>query len=283
MLDVAGETDGPLVVLTGLPAALDEDAADRLRAAGVPVLEGFRSGLLAVRHLLDAVARPGPDALDHRPVTDAQPLLAAYGIATPESRSASSEAGVLAAAEVIGWPVVLKTAAPGVTHRSDVQGVVLDVGDADAALAAYRDLAHRLGTDVTVHRQVPSGVELSIGLVRDPALGLLVVVAAGGVLVELLDDRAVALPPLPPAGARRMLDRLRLRPLLDGFRGAPAVDLDALVDVVVAVSRIAHEHGDDLDALDLNPVIATASGAVAADVLVVPRADKTEEAPPCTA
>ena len=77
-------------------------------------------------------------------------------------------------------------------------------------------------------------------------------------LVELLDDRAVALPPLPPAGARRMLDRLRLRPLLDGFRGAPAVDLDALVDVVVAVSRIAHEHGDDLDALDLNPVIATA-------------------------
>ena len=65
-------TDGPLVVLTGLPAALDEDAADRLRAAGVPVLEGFRSGLLAVRHLLDAVARPGPDALDHRPVTDAR-------------------------------------------------------------------------------------------------------------------------------------------------------------------------------------------------------------------
>ena len=101
--------------------------------------------------------------------------------------------------------------------------MVLDVADADGALAAYRDLAARLGPDVTVHHQVPPGVELSIGLVRDPALGPLVVVAAGGVLVELLDDRAVALPPLSPDGARRMLDRLRLRPLLDGFRGAPPV------------------------------------------------------------
>jgi acetate---CoA ligase (ADP-forming) len=283
VLDVAADTEAPLVVLTVLPAALDEEAADRLRAAGVPVLEGFRSGLLAVRHLLDAVARPSPDALDHPLVTEAVPLLAAYGIAAPESRSASSEADVLAAAAEIGWPVVLKTAAHGITHRSDVQGVLLDVGDADAALAAYRDLAHRLGPDVTVHRQVPSGVELSIGLVRDPALGLLVVAAAGGVLVELLDDRAVALPPLSPAGARRMLDRLRLRPLLDGFRGAPAVDLEALVEMVVAVSRIAHEHGDDLDAMDLNPVIATPDGAVAADVLVVPRVAQNEEASSCTA
>jgi acetate---CoA ligase (ADP-forming) len=283
VLDVAADTDGPLVVLTGLPAALDEEAADRLRAAGVPVLEGFRSGLLAIRRLLDAVARQGPDAFDHQPVTDSGPLLAAYGIPTPEHRPASSEADVLAAAEEVGWPVVLKTAAPGIAHRSDVHGVVLDVADADGALAAYRDLAHRLGPDVAVHHQVPPGVELSIGLVRDPALGLLVVVAAGGVLVELLDDRAVALPPLSPDGARRMLDRLRLRPLLDGFRGAPPVHLEALVDMIVAVSRIAHEHGDDLAAMDLNPVIATADGAVAADVLVVPRVDESEEAPSCTA
>ena len=137
---------------------------------------------------------------------------------------------------------------------------------------------------MTVHHQVPPGVELSIGLVRDPGLGPLVVVAAGGVLVELLDDRAVALPPLSRDGARRMLDRLRLRPLLDGFRGAPAVR-----------PRGPGRHrswpcrgsptsmGDDLDALDLNPVIASADGAVAADVLVVPRVDESEEAPSCTA
>ena len=141
--------------------------------------------------------------------------------------------------------------------------------------AAYDDLSDRLGPDVTVHQQVPEGVELSVGIVRDDALGPMVVVAAGGVLVELLSDRAVALPPVTRDGARRMLGRLRLRPLLDGWRGAPPADLDALADLVVAVSRLAHEHGDELAALDLNPVIVSADGAVAVDVLIVPRAEET--------
>ena len=142
--------------------------------------------------------------------------------------------------------------------------------------AAYDDLAERLGPAVTVHRQVPAGVELSVGIVRDDALGPMVVVAAGGVLVELLSDRSVALPPLTREGARRMLDRLRIRPLLDGFRERPPADVDAVVEVIMAVSRLAHERGDELTALDLNPVIATADGAVAVDVLIVPRTDQEE-------
>jgi len=238
--------------------------------------------LLALGHLQDAVDRPSPDAILASPPPDGGPLLAAYGIETPPVRSASSAAEVLRASDEVGWPVVLKTAAAGVTHRSDVGGVVLDLADTDAVLAAYRDLAGRLGPDVTVHRQVPAGVELSVGIVRDRALGPLVVVAAGGLLVELLGDRAVALPPLGRAGALRMLDRLRLRPLLDGYRGAPPVDLVALADLVVRVSRVAVDHADELDALDLNPVIASAEGVTAVDVLVVPRTtapDQLEETP----
>jgi acyl-CoA synthetase (NDP forming) len=129
---------------------------------------------------------------------------------------------------------------------------------------------------VTVHRQVPAGVELSVGIVRGDALGPMVVVAAGGVLVELLSDRSVALPPLTREGARRMLGRLRIRPLLDGFRERPPADVDALVEVIMGVSRLAHERGDELTALDLNPVIVTADGAVAVDVLIVPRTDEEE-------
>jgi acyl-CoA synthetase (NDP forming) len=186
-------------------------------------------------------------------------------------REAASVVEALQAAEEVGWPVVLKTAAPGVAHRFDVAGVITGLHDAAAVEAAYADLAARLGPAVSVHRQVAAGVELSVGLVRDDALGLMVVVAAGGVLVELLSDRAVALPPLSRDGARRMVDRLRIRPLLDGFRGSPPADVDALVDVVVAVSRLAHERGDELAALDLNPVIVSPEGAVAVDVLVVPQ------------
>jgi acyl-CoA synthetase (NDP forming) len=155
-----------------------------------------------------------------------------------------------------------------------VGGVVTDLHDLGAVGTAYDDLADRLGPDVTVHRQVPTGVEMSVGIVRDEALGPMVVVAAGGLLVELLSDRAVALPPLTREGAGRMIDRLRLRPLLDGFRGSSPADVDALVDVIVAVSRLAHERGHELAALDLNPVIVTPDGAVAVDVLVVPRSEE---------
>ncbi len=268
-LEVAAATTEPVVVMAGLPAAIDESAADRLREAGVPVLEGHRSGLLALRHLLDAADRPRPDPLDGTSTHD-EIDLAAYGIPTPAERAVTTEDDAVGAATEIGFPVVLKTAAPGITHRSDVAGVAVGLTDEGAVRTAYADLAARLGPAATVHQQVPAGVELSVGIVRDPALGPMVVVAAGGVLVELLGDRAVGLPPLTRDAARRMLGRLRLRPLLDGFRGAPPADVDALVDLVVAVSRLARDHGDRLDALDLNPVIATPEGAVAVDVLVLP-------------
>ena len=181
VLDVVATTDQPVVVLSGLASGVDEAAADRLRQAGVPVLEGFRSGLLALRHLQDAVDRPAPDlARWLRRLTTSSPsrnprertdLLAAYGIPTPGSRPASTRAAAQAAAADLGWPVVLKTAAPGITHRSDVGGVVTDLHDLAAVGAAYDDLADRLGPDVTVHQQVPAGVEVSVGIVRDDALG----------------------------------------------------------------------------------------------------------------
>jgi hypothetical protein len=123
---------------------------------------------------------------------------------------------------------------------------------------------------------IPVGTEVSVGVVRDATFGPLVVVAAGGVLVELLADRALAGPPVSRAGALRLLDALRIRPLLDGWRGAPAADVAALTEVIVGFSRLATELGDALEAVEANPVIASASGAIAVDVLVIPRTQKIE-------
>jgi hypothetical protein len=136
---------------------------------------------------------------------------------------------------------------------------------------AYHDLAARLGPRVLVCETAAPGVELSLGLARDPALGPLIVVAAGGVLVELLTDRAVALPPVGQAGAHRLLGRLRANTLLDGYRGAPPVDRDAAADAIVALSSLAGELGDTLDALDINPLICGPSGAIAVDALAIAR------------
>jgi hypothetical protein len=187
------------------------------------------------------------------------------------ARAASSADQAVSAAEEVGWPVVVKTAAPGVRHKSDVGGVVVGVPDTEALRAAYGDLAARLGPQVTVAALTPPGIELALGIVRDPTFGPLVLVAAGGVLVELLGDRKLAFPPLDEAGARHLIDGLQVRPLLDGVRGAPASDVDAVAHAVSRLSLLAADLGDRLEALDVNPVIAGPEGCVAVDALVVQR------------
>jgi acetate---CoA ligase (ADP-forming) len=275
VLDVATRTDAPLAVLASVASAIDRPTADRLRDNGIPVLEGVRSGLAAMGHLvrwplpLDTPTGPAPS---HRGIphdASAFDVLAMYGIPIVESRSAKSTDDVLAAATAVGYPVALKTA--GALHKSDVGGVALPLTDAEALRAAYTTMADALGPAVSVQHLAAEGIEVSVGFVRDQAFGPLVIVAAGGTLVELLADRAVACPPVSPAMAVRLLDSLRIRPLLDGWRGAPAVDLDALVDVIVRFSTMAMELGDTVDAVEANPVIVSPRSAIAVDGLVVMR------------
>ena len=285
----ARRTTKPVVVLSNVPAAIDPDTADGLRDSGIPVLEGTRTGLLALKHLLDHATDPGapapaapPDLARQdrwtRVITAGEAhgprledLLRDYGIASARTRAADSSAGALAAAAETGYPVVLKTGEPGIAHKSDAGGVVLGLRDPDALRDAYEDLAERLGRRVLVCETIPAGPELSLGLARDHELGPLLVVGAGGVLVELLADRAVALPPVGPAQARRMLGTLRASRLLAGLRGQPAADLDAVTAAVTGLSQLATELGGVLEALDINPLICGPSGAVAVDALVIPR------------
>jgi acetate---CoA ligase (ADP-forming) len=282
-VDVAAHTDAPLAVLTSIPSAIDRAVAERLRSKGIAVLEGTSSGLAALGHLAAwplpierSDARVDPARRDRwlRRLTDWDPaavfeLLADYGVPAPRSSATGSVEETLAAGREIGYPVALKTL--GAEHKSDVGGVVLGIADEEALRGAYTSMTHRLGPAVTVQPMIPEGVEISVGVVRDPAFGPLVVVAAGGTLVELLEDRAVALPPLSRAGATRLLDGLRIRALLAGWRGGPPVDLTSLADVIVAFSTLATELGDAIDAVEANPVIASADGAVAVDALLIVR------------
>jgi len=281
-------TGKPLAVLANIAAAVDPEAAAWLRQAGIPVLESARNGLLALRHLLDHAARPprvDPPPIDAarrdhwaRMLARGEPdgpvlldLLRAYGIAAARACPAGTADDALAAAAEIGYPVVLKTGQPGIAHKSDAGGVVLGIGDPAALAAAYAGMAGRLGPRVLVCETAGPGTELALGITRDPGLGPLVVLGAGGLLVEFLADRAVALPPVDAAQALRMLGRLRVAGLLAGVRGQPAADTRAVAGAVVAVSAIAGELGDHLEALDINPLICGPDGAVAVDVLAVRR------------
>jgi acetate---CoA ligase (ADP-forming) len=294
MLSVSAMVEKPLVVLAGLSASIDPETATQVRRAGVPVLEGTRSGLLALGHWLTQLGQlshcpqPGTPgrlaanvsrkdrwlrALAAGPLDGAAhlDLLRDYGIPAVQARRAASAAEALTAAEALGYPVVLKTDDPGLRHKSDAGGVATGLADPAALTAAYDRLAARLGPRVLVSETAAPGVELSLGLARDPALGPLIVVAAGGVLVELLADHAVALPPVDRAGAHRLLGRVRAARLLDGVRGAPPADRDAVADVIAALSALALELGDALDALDINPLICGPGDAVAVDALAIAR------------
>jgi len=167
--------------------------------------------------------------------------------------------------------VVLKTGEPAIAHKTEARGVVLGLATPAALAAAYRDLAARLGPHALIFETVPPGPELSLGLARDAGLGPLVVVAAGGTLVELLDDKAVALPPVSEAQAARMLGTLRASRLLEGVRGAPPASREAVIRAVTALSALAADLGDRLEALDINPLICGPDSAVAVDALLIPR------------
>ncbi len=289
VLDTASQTDKPVVVLTNLPGAIDHDAAGLLRSSGVPVLEGLRSGLRALRHLLDHQARPAwrePawPVLDEARRDRARKLLAEgsrtgaaqlallreYGIAAARAEQARDPAGALAAAARIGYPVVLKTDQPGAAHKSDAGGVILGIATPEELAAAYGDLAARLGPAALVCETVERGTELALGLVRDPDLGPLVVVGAGGILVELIADRAVTLPPVSQSQAAAMLAELRVAALLAGARGAAPADLGAIARDITGLAELACELGQDIDALDINPLICSQDGAIAVDALVIP-------------
>jgi acyl-CoA synthetase (NDP forming) len=195
-------------------------------------------------------------------------LLADYGIPVAPTLPAASLPEAITAAERIGWPVALKTAATGVVHKSDAGGVRLGITDAGMLVAAYAEMSHSFGPEVTVSAMVPPGAELALGIVRDPQFGPLVMAGAGGVLVELHADRVFGLPPLNETRAQDMLGRLKTRRLLDGFRRTPASNVASVADTIVRLSALAADAGDLIAGLDINPLIAGPSGCVAVDVLV---------------
>jgi acyl-CoA synthetase (NDP forming) len=283
------ELDLPFAVLSNLGAAIDPNDARSIRGAGVPVLEGTRTGLAAFRHLFaDRDVRARPPASAGEPVApdvrarwrgrlagggrldevDALALLSDYGVPVTRSERASDPAGAVDAARRVGFPVAVKTAEHD--HKTEANGVRLGIADEAGVEAAYRDLAV-LGPRVTVAAMAPPGVEVALGVVRDAQFGPLVLVAAGGTLVEVARDRRLAMPPVDAVGARRLVDGLSVGAVLRGVRGAPPADVDALAGAMARLSVLAQDLGDLVDAVDVNPVLVGPSGAVAVDALVIPR------------
>ena len=256
---------------------------------GFPVLDGVSPFLTGVRALFahrdyvkpgDAPAAPEAAIVTWRDRLSAQPeldeagslaMLEDFGIAVCPHRIATTREQVLGAANELQFPLVMKTAMPGIAHKSDLQGVALKLCGEAQLIDAYDDFSTRLGPRVLLAEMAGAGVEMMLGARRDPQFGPIVVIGFGGTLAEVVADVTFALPPFDALYARRQIDRLRLRPLLDGVRGRAPVDVDGLCDMAARFSAMVDALRASLTEVDVNPVIVGPQTVVAVDALIVGR------------
>jgi acetyltransferase len=241
-----------------LPAEAEDREPDRARA----------------KALIDAVRASGRALLTE---AESKQLLALYGLPTVATHVAADEAAAVAAAERVGYPVVLKLHSETISHKTDVGGVHLNLADAEAVRHAYRAIAdsvrERAGAEhfqgVTVQPMVRlDGYELIVGSSLDPQFGPVLLFGTGGQLVEVFQDRALGLPPLNTTLARRMIERTRIYSALKGVRGRKPVDLAALELVMIRFSQLVVEQRG-IKEIDINPLLASADRLVALDARVV--------------
>ena len=304
LVEVAKTTAKPIFVIWGAPAGTDDTFYFRLLDGGLPVFRTFANCVKAVRAYVDywefaaryrspfADAPTEPSAAvakARRVLADAAPgealsehaskqLLRAYGVRASRDVLCDSATQAVQAAKSIGYPIVMKVSSPDLTHKSDLGLVRIGVGTAREVRTVYDELmrkARRAGgkrariDGVLVSETVSGGVETVVGVSHDPLFGPVVMVGLGGVFVEVLRDVTFRVPPFSGDEAGRMVRELQGYPLLEGARGQKPVDVDALVDVIMNVQRLAMDLAGDVRELDINPLIVRPRGAVALDALVV--------------
>jgi len=284
----APELRSPVALFTLTSGALDPALLAIAHDAGLPLLQGAREALTAVARLRAVTAiraqpeGPAPAVTPRAAASVAElarhpgatlvqgaagGVLAAAGLNVARGRLAATAEDAATIAADLGFPVVAKIESPDIAHKSDVGCVQLGLRSAGQARAAAEVILRRaaaLGAridGVRIERQAPEGIAVLAGAVIDPQLGPAVVVGAGGIYAELLDDSAVLLAPATARQVRDALAGLRIGALLAGARGQPAADIDALADAVAAVSEIAWAARGELAAIDVNPILAHPDGA----------------------
>jgi acetate---CoA ligase (ADP-forming) len=292
-------TGKPIMAVSHLSGGLDPLLRQTFEESGVPLLQGTREGLRAAAHLI-AFERSRQDSAPpvsrqrRRPLlgskggpldeVESKAILSSYGIPIVDEAVCGSISEALAAASRFGYPVVVKALSSALPHKTDAGVIRLGVPDPEALEIAYRDVLARARDQappasirgVLVQRMVQDAVaEAIVGVVKDGTFGSVVVLGLGGTFVELLEDRALGIPPLDAQAVEAMLADTRLPRLLAGFRGAPAGDKDALVEVVCRMGDLALDQAGAVCGVDINPllVLPRGRGVVAVDALVETRSE----------
>jgi acyl-CoA synthetase (NDP forming) len=292
LVDVSKTTDKPVFVVWGSPVGDEEAYKEILLKSDVPVFRTFANAVTAAKAYFDyhtfraryrspyakPVRRPSPAAKAGRGLlrgdeATSMRLLQEYGISVPRFDVATSRKEAVAAAERIGFPLVMKICSPDILHKSDRGLVEVGVTSADDVKKVFKRFMKEApdADGVIVSELVPGGVETVVGISQDELFGPVVMFGLGGVFVEVLKDVTFRVPPFGRDEARRMLEELSGAALLGGVRGRPKADRNAIVDVIMKVQRMAMDLNGELAELDINPLVVLHKGAVALDALAVAR------------
>ncbi len=271
-IEAAADGAGRFAVLATMPENMPEEIATRLMVQGIVPLSDVDQGFTAIRAAASPVASPLPSvwpvAVSDRTRTltegGAKVALAAAGMDVPRRVFGVSQDGLAEATAEIGFPLVLK--GEGMAHKTEQGAVAVDLADMAAVLAA----ADAMQVDSFLIEEMIGGAvaEFLVGVVADPAHGFVLTLAAGGTLTELLQDRQSLLLPVDADAVRAVLGRLRIAPVLQGYRGQPGADLDAIVQAVMQLQGYVGAHRDVTE-IEINPLICTKDRAVVADALLV--------------
>jgi acyl-CoA synthetase (NDP forming) len=298
--EVLGQSSKPLVFLSATYGGVSEELLRYGNEVRLPILQGIRQGLSAVRHLMrywerreenhsdqvsalkaresgESLIRQGVVASPHKiwTLSESLALLSAYGVPTARAAVAGSAVEAIAIARELGYPVVVKLDAR-IAHKSEADAIRLNIRSQDELKLAYEELVRRASESgpferILVQEMIPGGVECIAGFSEDGQFGHMVAFGVGGIFVEMLDSVVLRMPPLTRDEARTMIEQGPTDRLFAGFRGRPRLDYEAATETIVAVSRMALDLGDLFAELDVNPlfVFEEGKGVLAVDALVV--------------
>lgn len=284
--------DKPLAVMSFMEAARNKELVERFQNAGIPVLPTTKYGFRALQHLQDFISHdtikrearlaiPEAHSANTRALSEyeSKKLLADNGVPVDLGYIAKTKAEVKEYAEKIGYPLVMKVKSNDILHKSDVGGVMLNIKSLEQAEEAYdKILANAVQhapnakiNGILMQKMLKAGTEMIIGLNSDPQFGPMLLVGMGGVFVEVFKDAALYPVPLNHDEALHMLQSLKSFKLLNGYRGNPPADIEALTDMMVKISDFAYRKKDTLKELDMNPlfVYPKGEGVAIADALAV--------------
>lgn len=208
--------------------------------------------------------------------TEAKAVCMDYGIPVTRSELAENEEEALKLAEKIGFPVVLKIVSPDIIHKSDVGGVIVNLKNAKEVGNAYKQIlsnvkkhdANAKIVGMLVQEMAPASTEVIVGSIKDPQFGPALMFGLGGVFVEVLKDVTFRIAPVNEEEAHEMIEEVKAYPLLKGYRGSPPADINAIVKIILATSKLVMEH-EEIKELDLNPIMVYEKGAKAVDARII--------------